>query len=291
MKKITLLAAIVATVSFASCTAQSPKPEMKNDIDSLSYAIGMAQTQGLKEYLVGRMQIDTTYMDEFVKGLNEGSKIDTADKKKVAYMAGLQIGQQISVQMMSGINHELFGSDSTKTINKNDFMAGFIAGTLGKGGKMTMQAAQAYTQSMMETIKARSMEKTYGPNKKAGETFLAANKKKPGVVTTPSGLQYKIVKKGTGPCPTDTTKVKINYRGTLINGTEFDSSYKRKEPTTLVVGQNIPGFAEGLKLMPVGSKYILYIPQNLGYGTREAGQIKPFSTLIFEVELVSIEKK
>jgi FKBP-type peptidyl-prolyl cis-trans isomerase FklB len=287
MKKVTLLAAIVATVSFASCTAQSPKPELKSDVDSLCYSIGMAQTQGLKEYLVGRLEVDTTYMDEFVKGVMDGAK--KTSKKEAAYMAGLQIGNQISNQMVKGITKEVFGGDSTK-FNKNDFLAGFIAGTTNKGGKMTMQAAQAYVQTRMEAIKASAMEKTYGPNKKAGEAFLAANKAKPGIVTTPSGLQYKIVTKGTGVLPTDASKVKINYKGTTIDGKEFDSSYKRKEPATLVVGQNIKGFSEGLKLMPVGSKFIFYIPQNLAYGTQEAGQIKPFSTLIFEVELLSIEK-
>ncbi len=287
MKKVTLLAAIVATVSFASCTAQSPKPELKSDTDSLCYAIGMAQTQGLKEYLVGRLNVDTTYMDEFVKGLMDGSKKTT--KKEAAYMAGLQIGGQISGQMVQGITKEVFGGDSTK-FNKNDFLAGFIAGTLNKGGKMTPQSAQAYVQTRMESIKAAAMEKSYGANKKAGEAFLAANKTKPGVVTTASGLQYKILTKGTGAIPTDASKVKLNYRGTTIDGKEFDSSYKRKEPATFVVSQNIKGFAEALKLMPVGSKFIIYVPQNLGYGPQEAGQIKPFSTLIFEVELLSIEK-
>ena len=287
MKKVTLLADIVATLSFASCTAQSPKPELKSDTDSLCYAIGMAQTQGLKEYLVGRLNVDTTYMDEFVKGLMDGSKKTT--KKEAAYMAGLQIGGQISGQMVQGITKEVFGGDSTK-FNKNDFLAGFIAGTLNKGGKMTPQSAQAYVQTRMESIKAAAMEKSYGANKKAGEAFLAANKTKPGVVTTASGLQYKILTKGTGAIPTDASKVKLNYRGTTIDGKEFDSSYKRKEPATFVVSQNIKGFAEALKLMPVGSKFIIYVPQNLGYGPQEAGQIKPFSTLIFEVELLSIEK-
>jgi FKBP-type peptidyl-prolyl cis-trans isomerase FklB len=287
MKKVTLLAAIVATVSFASCTAQSPKPELKSDTDSLCYAIGMAQTQGLKEYLVGRLNVDTTYMDEFVKGLMDGTK--KVGKKEAAYMAGLQIGNQISGQMVQGITKEVFAGDSTK-FNKNDFLAGFIAGTTNKGGKMTPQSAQAYVQTKMESIKSAAMEKTYGANKKAGEAFLAANKAKPGIVTTASGLQYKVITKGTGAIPTDASKVKVNYKGTTIDGKEFDSSYKRKEPATFVVGQNIKGFAEALKLMPVGSKFIIYVPQNLGYGTQEAGQIKPFSTLIFEVELLSIEK-
>ena len=110
------------------------------------------------------------------------------------------------------------------------------------------------------------------------------------VVTTASGLQYKVIKKGTGAIPTDTTKVKVNYKGSLIDGTEFDSSYKRNEPTTFRANQVIKGWTEALKLMPVGSIYELYIPYDLAYGAREAGQIKPFSALVFQVELISIEK-
>jgi len=280
--------AIAAAATLASCTGKGPKADLKTDIDSLSYSIGMSQTQGLKDYLVQRVEMDTAYMDEFIKGLNEGVK--ETSKKKDAYYAGLQIGQQIKNQMIKGVNKELFGADSTKTISVDNFMAGFVAGTLGKNQKMTMQQAQEYTQKNMEAIKAKSMEKAYGANKKAGEDFLAANKAKPGVVTTASGLQYKIVKAGTGAIPSDTSKVKVNYKGTLIDGTEFDSSYKRKEPATFVANQVIKGWTEALKLMPVGSKWIIYVPQNLAYGSRDAGQIKPFSTLVFEVELLEIVK-
>ncbi len=280
--------AIAAAATLASCTGKGPKADLKTDIDSLSYSIGMSQTQGLKDYLVQRVEMDTAYMDEFIKGLNEGVK--ETSKKKDAYYAGLQIGQQIKNQMIKGVNKELFGADSTKTISVDNFMAGFVAGTLGKGQKMTMQQAQEYTQKNMEAIKAKSMEKNFGANKKAGEDFLAANKAKPGVVTTASGLQYKIVKAGTGAMPSDTSKVKVNYKGTLIDGTEFDSSFKRKEPATFVANQVIKGWTEALKLMPVGSKWIIYVPQNLAYGSRDAGQIKPFSTLVFEVELLEIVK-
>ena len=280
--------AIAAAATLASCTGKGPKADLKTDIDSLSYSIGMSQTQGLKDYLVQRVEMDTAYMDEFIKGLNEGVK--ETSKKKDAYYAGLQIGQQIKNQMIKGVNKELFGADSTKTISVDNFMAGFVAGTLGRNQKMTMQQAQEYTQKNMEAIKAKSMEKNYGANKKAGEDFLAANKAKPGVVTTASGLQYKVVKAGTGAIPSDTSKVKVNYKGTLIDGTEFDSSYKRKEPATFVANQVIKGWTEALKLMPVGSKWIIYVPQNLAYGSRDAGQIKPFSTLVFEVELLEIVK-
>ena len=288
MKKVSIFMAIAAAASLASCTAQAPKANLKTDIDSLSYSIGMAQTQGLKGYLTGRLDVDTAYMAEFIKGLNEGA--NKTSKKDIAYMAGLQIGQQISNQMMKGINQELFAGDSTKTISKDNFMAGFIAGTLEKGGVMTMEAAQEYTRTAMETIKAKAMEEKYADNKDAGEKFLAENKAKEGVKTTESGLQYKVITEGKGEIPADTCKVKVNYKGTLIDGTEFDSSYKRNEPATFRANQVIKGWTEALTMMPVGSKWELYIPQELAYGSRESGQIKPFSTLIFEVELVGIEK-
>ena len=288
MKKVSIFMAIAAAASLASCTAQAPKANLKTDIDSLSYSIGMAQTQGLKGYLTGRLDVDTAYMAEFIKGLNEGA--NKTSKKDIAYMAGLQIGQQISNQMMKGINQELFAGDSTKTISKDNFLAGFIAGTLEKGGVMTMEAAQEYTRTAMETIKAKAMEEKYADNKAAGEKFLAENKAKEGVKTTESGLQYKVITEGKGEIPADTCKVKVNYKGTLIEGTEFDSSYKRNEPATFRANQVIKGWTEALTMMPVGSKWELYIPQELAYGSRESGQIKPFSTLIFEVELVGIEK-
>ena len=288
MKKVSIFMAIAAAASLASCTAQAPKANLKTDIDSLSYSIGMAQTQGLKGYLTGRLDVDTAYMAEFIKGLNEGA--NKTSKKDIAYMAGLQIGQQISNQMMKGINQELFAGDSTKTISKDNFMAGFIAGTLEKGGVMTMEAAQEYTRTAMETIKAKAMEEKYADNKAASEKFLAENKAKEGVKTTESGLQYKVITEGKGEIPADTCKVKVNYKGTLIDGTEFDSSYKRNEPATFRANQVIKGWTEALTMMPVGSKWELYIPQELAYGSRESGQIKPFSTLIFEVELVGIEK-
>lgn len=288
MKKVSIFMAIAAAASLASCTAQAPKANLKTDIDSLSYSIGMAQTQGLKGYLTGRLDVDTAYMAEFIKGLNEGA--NKTSKKDIAYMAGLQIGQQISNQMMKGINQELFAGDSTKTISKDNFLAGFIAGTLEKGGVMTMEAAQEYTRTAMETIKAKAMEEKYADNKAAGEKFLAENKAKEGVKTTESGLQYKVITEGKGEIPADTCKVKVNYKGTLIDGTEFDSSYKRNEPATFRANQVIKGWTEALTMMPVGSKWELYIPQELAYGSKESGQIKPFSTLIFEVELVGIEK-
>jgi FKBP-type peptidyl-prolyl cis-trans isomerase FklB len=124
------------------------------------------------------------------------------------------------------------------------------------------------------------------------EDFLAKNKEKQGITITPSGLQYEVIKMGNGPKPTSENTVKVNYTGTLIDGTEFDSSIKRKEPAQFPVGNIIPGWKEALQLMPVGSKFKVYIPQNLAYGATGAGeQIKPYSTLVFEIELLEIVKK
>ena len=292
MKKLAFLAALaIAAATFTGCGNSTPKADLKSDVDSMSYAMGMSQTQGLKEFLVGRMQIDTTYMDEFIKGLNDGANAGD-DKKKAAYYAGIQIGQQISNQMIKGINSEVFGSDSTKSISLKNFMAGFIAGTTGKEGsvKMTMQQAQAMAQAKMMQIKSKNMEKQYGENKAAGEKFLAANKNKAGVKTLPSGVQYKVIKVGNGAMPADTSMVKVNYEGKTIDGKVFDSSYKRGQPLQLRANQVIKGWTEALVHMPVGSVWEVYIPQQLAYGDREQGQIKPFSTLVFKIELLSVEK-
>ena len=291
MKKFTFAAiAAVAAVMMYSCGNGAPKANLKSDVDTVSYAIGMAQTQGLKDYLVGRLGVDTTYMDEFIKGLNEGANAGD-DKKKAAYYAGIQIGQQISNRMLKGINHEVFGDDSTKTISLKNFMAGFVSGTTGKKGLMTVDSAQQVAQRLISVVKARELEKTYGPNKVAGEKFLAENAKKEGVKTLANGVQYKVIKEGTGAIPTDTSLVKVHYEGRLINDSIFDSSYKRGEPTTFRANQVIKGWTEALCHMPAGSVWEVYIPQDQAYGEREQNIIKPFSALIFKIELIEVNPK
>ena len=250
--------------------------------------MGMAQTQGLKEYLT-QMEIDTTYMDAFIKGLNDGANAGD-DKKKAAYYMGVQIGQQISNRMVKGINHELFGEDSTKTISLKNFMAGFVQGVKGKYGFMNMAQAQMTMQKKIQEVKAKAMEEQYGPNKKAGEEWMAANAKKEGVKVLPSGVQYKVIKEGKGAMPKDTSLVTVNYEGRLINGTVFDSSYKNGKPVDLRANQVIKGWTEALVHMPEGSVWEVYIPQELAYGERETGQIKPFSPLVFKIELIKVGK-
>ena len=291
MKKITFAAvAAVAAVMISSCGNSTPRASLKNEVDTMSYAIGMAQTQGLKEYLVGSLDVDTAYMDEFIKGLNEGANAGD-NKKKVAYYAGIQIGQQIANRMVKGINHEVYGDDSTKTISLKNFMAGFISGTTGKKALMTVDSAQMVAQRLIQSIKAKELEKTFGENKAAGEKFLAENAKKEGVKVLPSGVQYKVLKEGTGAIPADTSLVKVNYEGRLINDSIFDSSYQRGEPTTFRANQVIKGWTEALCHMPAGSVWEVYIPQDLAYGEREQNIIKPFSALVFKIELLEVNGK
>ena len=291
MKKLSIVAAMaIVAAGFTACGNGTPKASLKSDLDSMSYAIGMAQTQGLREYLVDRLGVDTAYMAEFIKGLNEGANAGD-NKKKAAYYAGIQIGQQISNQMMKGINHEVFGDDSTKTISMKNFMAGFVSGTTGKQGLMTVEQAQTIAQTKMQEIRARELEKTYGSNKKEGENFLAKNAKKDGVKTLKSGVQYRVIKEGTGAIPADTSLVKVHYEGRLLNDSVFDSSYKRGEPITLRCNQTIKGWTDAMVHMPAGSVWEVYIPQDLAYGEREQGDIKPFSTLIFKIELIEVNPK
>ena len=289
MKKLMFVAAMaISAAIFTGCGNSTPKANLKSDVDTLSYVFGMARTQGLKEDL-SQTGVDTTYMADFIKGLNEGANSGD-DKKKAAYYSGIQIGQQIANQWVSGMNHELFGEDSTKTISLKNLMAGFVSGIKGDG-LMTVDSAQVVAQAMMSSIKAKELEKTFGSNKEAGEKYLAANAKKDGVKTLPSGVQYKVIKEGNGPIPADTSLVKVHYEGKTVEGKVFDSSYERGEPINLRCNQTIKGWTDAMVHMPAGSVWEVYIPQDLAYGEREQGDIKPFSALIFKIELLEVNPK
>ncbi len=281
----------LAAATFVGCGNSTPKANLKTDIDTMSYALGLSQTQGLRDYIVMRLGVDTAYIDEFIRGLNDGVNAGD-DKKKTAYYAGIQIGQQVGGMMIKGINHEVFGEDSTKTISMKNYMAAFITGVKGEEGLMTLDQAAYTAQRLMQEIKAKSMEEQYGDNKKAGEKFLAENKKKAGVVTLPSGVQYKVIKEGKGEMPKDTSLVEVNYEGRTLDGKVFDSSYKRKESAKMRANQVIKGWSEALTHMPEGSVWEVYIPQELAYGPRQQGaDIKPFSVLIFKIELIKANAK
>ena len=287
MKKFVFAALVaIATAAFTSCGNGTPKADLNNEIDTLSYAIGMSQSDGLKQYLSERLGIDTAYIDDFIKGLNEGATAGD-DKEKAAYYAGIQIGQQLGGQMLQGINYEVFGNDSTKTISLKNLLAGFVAGITEKDQKMSLLQARATADEKIQEIKSKAMEKQWGAYKKQNEEWLAKNSKAEGVVTLPSGLQYKVITEGKGAVPADTSNVKVNYEGKTIDGKVFDST---DTGTTFRCNQVIKGWTEALTKMPVGSKWEVYIPASLAYGERQPNDIiKPYSTLIFTIELLGIE--
>ena len=284
---IAVALAVMTGATFSKINAQ----ELTSRLDTLSYAVGLSQTQGLVEYLKNRLNINTTFMDDFVQGLREGVAARANEQQQARY-ADIQIGQQIGNQMLKGINKDLFGDDATKSISLDLFMQGFICGATGQQGLMTLNEANEKASRLMESIKEENAMAEYGPNKKAGEDFLAENAKKADVKILDCGVQYKVIKQGTGAIPTKSQKVKVHYEGRLIDGTIFDSSYNRKSPTDFRCDQVIKGWTEALSHMPVGSTWEVYIPQELAYGARKMGNdIKPFSMLIFKIELLDILDK
>jgi len=279
MKKMMMMAAsvAVAAMTMVSCD-NNASSNLKDEVDTIAYDLGVAQSEGLKQYMTYQLGVDSAYIDEFIKGMKEGSVNDT-DPKKQAYMKGLEIGQQVQ-QMAKGLTQQIYADDSTKSVNVKHIVSGLIAGLKNTESMTAEEAGNAFNEKLANRL--------YGENKKAGEQYLAENKKKEGVKTTASGLQYKVLVEGTGELPSDTAQVKVNYEGKLIDGTVFDSSYTRNEPFTVDLGHPsvIKGWIEVLKMMPAGSKWEVTIPQELGYGAQNMGQIKPFSTLIFTIEVL-----
>jgi FKBP-type peptidyl-prolyl cis-trans isomerase FklB len=202
------------------------------------------------------------------------------DKDKQSYAIGMNIGKSIH---RDGVD-----------VDPNILLHGMKDALAGGKTLLTDDEAKTVMTNLQAEMRKEQAEKAQlagEANKKAGDAFLAENKTKDGVVTLPSGLQYKILAEGTGPKPAATDTVVCNYKGTLLDNTEFDSSYSRKQPLTIPVGGVIKGWTEALQLMPVGSKWQLFIPSDLAYGPQAKGPIGPNSTLIFEVELLSIQEK
>jgi len=300
MKKMMILAlALVAGASLYTAdaakkkkVAQTEEPAVEkvvlnNSADSISYTAGMSATEGLVGYLL-QQKMDTTMMADFVKGfmtcVNQGD-----DPKAKAFQMGMTIAQQLKERMLPGMKKEL--TDTPDSIVDPIFYRGFTDALMQDTTLFKVSKAATFFKEKMESnMKARD-EKRYGANRDAGKQFLAENARKDSVITLPSGLQYKVLVKGNGKVPQMTDKVKVHYEGRLLDGTVFDSSYKRGEPSELTPKQVIKGWTEALTMMPEGSKWQLYIPYDLAYGDREAGQIKPYSMLIFDVELIEIVTK
>jgi len=298
MKKTLLLAlALVVSASFSPVEAIKKKNKevvfpaqpvvLNNSSDSLSYAAGVALTNGLVSYLL-QQKMDTTMMSDFVRGLREGIR-SVGDPKQKAYMVGLDIARQVNERMLPGISEEF--KDTPDSIISDLLCRGFIDAIEGDSTVFTYDAADKFFTEKRALDKIAKENKLYGPNREAGEQFLKENAKKDSVIVLPSGLQYKVLVKGNGEVPLEDQKVQVNYEGRLIDGTVFDASARHGDkPSEFKPNQVIKGWTEALTMMPVGSKWQLFIPYYLAYGNRSAGEIKPYSTLIFDVELVGIVK-
>lgn len=247
--------------------------EMKSKIDSLN-------------------KINGPKLNEFVRGMKDAINLE----QESAYAHGLSIGVQFSQQMLPQFNTMLYGEDSDTKANTDQLIAGLVSTLKNQELAISKMEANEMVQSEFERAQEGEMARQeedlkgmYEEDIKAGEEFLAENASRDEVVTLPSGLQYEILSEGTGAIPTDTDMVRVHYHGTLLDGTVFDSSVERGEPATFGVTQVIAGWTEALQLMPVGSKWRLYVPYDLAYGAADRGEIKPFSNLIFDVELLGIE--
>ena len=295
MKKILLLALLIAMGATLNTTEAKKKKDKKqkaipvvlqNAEDSVCYVIGLANGGQVKSYMM-QQGIDTTYIDDFIRGYAEGTKAGNSSSED-AYFAGIQMG----AQMTRGINKSVFLDDPNNQVSTNHLIAGMIDGINGNKNVMDIDQMGPQIDGMVERVHNKAMERKYGKNKEEGAHFLAENAKQPDVVILPSGLQYKVLRQGSGAVASTNDEVEVKYEGRLIDGTVFDSSYTRDpQTTTFTTSQVIKGWTEALTLMPEGSMWELYIPYDLAYGERDMGKIPPFSTLIFKVELEKVKKK
>lgn len=302
MKKILFIAvALLCSAAFCPASADKKKDKKKKQAkvtaiskpvklvtsrDSLSYAAGYAAVDGLIPFIQRQYQVDTTYMAQFVEGFKSAIS-KTNDPEFRAYGTGQIIADLFNSRILPGTASQY--ADTPDSLNAQLFTQAFIAAIERDTTFFNMASAQQLARTRSQEIK----EEKDAAYRISNTQWLVANREQEGVVTLPSGLQYKVITEGKGEKPTDKDRVTVKYEGRLIDGTVFDSSYQRDPQTTSFrVNQVIKGWTEALCLMPVGSKWELYIPQDLAYGARQQGQIiKPYSTLIFTVELVSIDKQ
>lgn len=245
--------------------------ELKTSADSLSYAAGVNATRGLLNFVQQSYQVDTAYMENFIRGYKDALAMGI-NPRTTAYSAGMEIAKMVEKRVYPGTKEEL--KSANDSISHALFQQGFMASLASDTTFFTAKAAEDYQKEALSG---------------AGEKFLAENAKKPGVKVLPSGLQYKVITEGHGEVPKASDEVEVIYEGRLIDGKVFDSTSKHGQKTDkFKAGNLIKGWTEALTTMPVGSKWQLYIPQELAYGARQAGQIPPYSALVFDLELVSI---
>ena len=302
MRNITILALLFAASATFAAAPELPgkkkekpaavqKPQktatmtLATPSDTLSYAAGQALTRGLTQYITTQMKVDSAQFGNFATALREA--LDKAEQPDFnARVAGYVVAQMLEQRMFTGVKADFEGTPYT--IDKQKFNEGFIAAVLGDTTIMDVEAANTHFMA----IRKAEEEKKNAAYKLDNELWLAANAKKEGVTVLPSGLQYKVIKQGNGAVAKADDNVTVRYEGHTIDGNVFDSSYKRTPDTSSFrPDQVIKGWTEALCMMPEGSKWMLYIPQDLAYGSRPAGAIKPYSTLVFTVEVVKVNAK
>lgn len=297
MKKILFLALLLSVSAIAGVNAADKKDKKKQkapvaqplvlagERDSISYAAGMAATEGLLPYLRQQYGVDSASVKYFVEALKE-SLGKTNDPIMKARNAGFAIASMVQERMIPQLSQTFEGTKDS--LKQETFYKGFLAAIEGDTTVYTTSKAGEY----FAQNRARVEEGKNAAWKQENVAWLEANKQKEGVKTTSSGLQYKVLTQGQGEVAGATDQVTVKYEGKTIDGNVFDSSYKRNPQTTSFrPNQVIKGWTEALTMMPVGSKWELYIPANLAYNERQAGSIKPFSTLIFTVEVVSVQRE
>lgn len=262
--------------------AHQPQPKPV-DGKTFSYALGVAQGQSLKQYLVAREGVDSAYVSYALEAMANASQYSAEDRKKLtAQAAGLRIAD-MNHRNLPAFNKQASGKSDSGYVIESEYERGLRESALGAQTTLTPDSAMKVVEGQMQYQQ--------GVYKVENLAWLDNNAKQKGVTTLPSGLQYQVITQGNGPVATDTTQVEVNYEGKLIDGTVFDSSYKRGMPATFRPSEVIAGWREALTKMPEGSTWMLYIPAKLGYGERGQGQQIPAnSTLIFKVEVVKVKQ-
>ena len=283
MKKTIILALVLMASASFSVAGNGPKKDKKKEVktvvpvsltttsDSLGYAKGVSATQGLMSFVQENYHVDTAYTAEFIDGFKENiSKANTP--QNTARIAGMQIAQIVSERILP--SEKETAASKNLTIDENKFIEGFIAAISKDTTLFNVESAKKYSNQVLASVDKK---------------WLEENAKKPGVKVLPDGLQYKVITEGHGAIPKATDEVEVIYEGKTTDGKVFDATSKHgKKTDTFNAGNLIKGWTEALTMMPVGSKWEIYIPSELAYGEHRAGQIAPYSTLIFTLELVNI---
>lgn len=283
-----LVVALAATLSFSAFAAKKTKKNNKKVAQPVmvklvspadfSYAAGVAQSSSLAQFLAQRSGVDSAHIKDFVEGLSKEVSADEAAKLR-ALLASIDIKKQMP-QIVQSMNQQATGKGDTTYVDATIFLKGLTEGLL-KSNTLSADSATKIEQQQYDyhtqQLKTRNAD------------FLKNYAKQKGVKSTASGLLYKVIKEGDGAMPTDTSEVEVHYEGKLVDGTVFDSSYKRGETATFAVNQVIKGWSEAVKLMKVGAEYEVCLPYEIAYGERGTRGIPPYSTLIFKIELKGIK--